>query len=214
MQPVERLIWQYKHADFEGLNYALQNVNWEPCFGQPNVAFACSKWNEIFLNLARQYIPNKVVKIRTDDKPWYTSELRKLSRNKNSLHHKAKRTNSSADWNNFRMARNQYTGKIREAASTYKTNLALKLNEGIQTDPKSWWQIARQFMGKKKCTCIPAMQCRDHIATQVAVVNPEGLRDLSLAMTLTYMLSRGASTVVNQNIAPTPRPRIIHTFLQ
>ena len=70
------------------------------------------------------------------------------------------------DWNNFRMARNQYTGKIREAASTYKTNLALKLNEGIKTDPKSWWQIARQFMGKKKCTCIPAMQCRDHILVE------------------------------------------------
>ena len=64
------------------------------------------------------------------------------------------------------MARNQYTGKIREAASTYKTNLALKLNEGIKTDPKSWWQIARQFMGKKKCTCIPAMQCRDHILVE------------------------------------------------
>ena len=104
MQPIERLIWQYKHADFEGLNYALQNVNWEICFGQPNVDFACSKWNEIFLNLARQYIPNKVVNIRTDDKPWYTSELRKLSRKKNSLHLKAKRRNSPADWNNFRMA--------------------------------------------------------------------------------------------------------------
>ena len=130
--------------------------------------FACSKWNEIFLNLARQYIPNKVVKIRTDDKPWYTSELRKLSRKKNSLHRKAKRTNSPADWNNFRMARNQYTGKIREAASTYKTNLALKLNEGIKTYPKScnWWQIARQFMGKKKGTCILAMQCRDHILVE------------------------------------------------
>ena len=69
MQPVERLIWQYKHADFEGLNYALQNFDWELCFEQPNVDLACSKWNEIFLNLTRQYIPNKVVKIRTDDKP-------------------------------------------------------------------------------------------------------------------------------------------------
>ena len=28
---------------FEGLNYALQNVNWELCFEQQNVDFACSK---------------------------------------------------------------------------------------------------------------------------------------------------------------------------
>ena len=136
------------------------------CFKQPNADIACSKWNEIFLNLARQYIPNKVVKIRTDDKPWYNSELRKLSHKKNNLHREAKRTNSPADWNNFRMVKNKYTGKIREAASTYRANLALKLHEGTKTSPKSWWHIARKFMGKKKCTCIPAMQWRDHILVE------------------------------------------------
>ena len=87
------MIWQYKQADFEALNVALQNANWEPCFEQPNVDFACSKWNEIFLNLARQYIPNKVVHIRIDDKPWYNTDLRKLSAQKNKVHRKAKRTN-------------------------------------------------------------------------------------------------------------------------
>ena len=50
-RPIERLIWQYKQADFEALNVALQNANWEPCFEQPNVDFACSKWNEIFLKV-------------------------------------------------------------------------------------------------------------------------------------------------------------------
>ena len=92
--------------------------------------FACSKRNELFLNLARQYILNKVVRRRTDDKTWYNSELRKLSGKKNNLHCKAKRTNSPADWNSFRMVRNKYTGKMREAVNTYKANIALKLNEG------------------------------------------------------------------------------------
>ena len=130
-RPIERLIWQYKQADFEALNVALQNANWEPCFEQPNVDFACSKWNEIFLNLARQYIPNKVVQIRIDDKPWYNTDLRKLSAQKNKVHRNAKRTNSPADWEKFRRVRNQYTEKIREASSTYRANLASKLNEGV-----------------------------------------------------------------------------------
>ena len=64
------------------------------------------------------------------------------------------------------MIRNLYTGKIREAASKYKAELALKLNEGLSTNPKSWWHIARQFMGKKKCTNIPVMQCGDRILTE------------------------------------------------
>ena len=166
VQPIERLIWQYKHANFEGLNYALQNANWEICFEQPDVYFACSKWNETFLNLAREYIPNKVIKIMTDDKPWYNSELRRLSGKKKNLHRKAKRINSPADWNNFRMIRNLYTGKIRETISKYKAELALKLNEGLSTNPKSWWHITRQFMGKKKYTNIPVMQCGDRILTE------------------------------------------------
>ena len=80
------MIWQYTQANFEALNVALQNVNWETCFEQPNVDFACSKWNEIFLNQARQYIPNKLVQIKIDDKPWYYSDLRKLSAQKNKVH--------------------------------------------------------------------------------------------------------------------------------
>ena len=104
--------------------------------------FACSKWNEIFLNLARQYIPNKVVQIRIDDKSWYNSDLRKLSAQKNKVHRKPKRTNSAADWEKFRKVRNQYTEKIREASSTYRANLGSKLNEGVTiTSPKSWWHI-------------------------------------------------------------------------
>ena len=128
--------------------------------------FACSKWNEMFLNLARQYIPNKVVQIRIDYKPWYNTDLRKLSAQKNKEHRNAKRTNSPADWEKFRRVRNQYTEKIREASSTYRANLASKFNDGVTiTSPKSWWHIARQFMGKTKSNQIPAMKCGDRILT-------------------------------------------------
>ena len=36
----------------------------------------------------------------------------------------------------------------------------------IQTNPKSWWHIARQFIGKTKCSNIPAMQCGDAILVE------------------------------------------------
>ena len=112
LQPIERLIWQYNNADFKALNSALQNTDWSPCFEQANINGACLKWNEMFLNLPRQYIPNKVVKVRTDDKPWFNSELRKLLRQKNKAHRRAKRSNSPGDWANFRRERNHYTEKI------------------------------------------------------------------------------------------------------
>ena len=145
MQQIERLIWQYNNADFKALNSALKSTDWSPCFEQGNINGACLKWNEIFLNLARQYIPNKVVNIRTDDTPWFNSELRKLLRQKNKAHHRAKPSNSPGDWANFRRERNHYAEKIREATNImYRTKFASKLNEGVSSGPKSWWHIARQ----------------------------------------------------------------------
>ena len=131
-----------------------------------NVDVACAKWNEIFLNLVRQYISNKVIKIRIDNKPWYNS-----------------------DCGNYLVKRTKYTAKLNERIAWVigivsegseisilkryvklpvhtKPTLAFKLNEGIKTNPKSWWHIARQFIGKTKCSNIPAMQCGDAILVE------------------------------------------------
>ena len=45
----------------------------------------------------------------------------------------------------------------------YRNKLASKLNEGVSSGPKSWWHIARQFMGKSKSNSIPAMQHGENV---------------------------------------------------
>ena len=89
--------------------------------------------------------------------------MRKVLQQKNKANRRAKRSNSPGDWANFRRERNYYTEKIREAANMYRTKLASKLNEGVSSGPKSWWQIARQFMRKSKSNSIPAMQCGENV---------------------------------------------------
>jgi len=163
MQSTDRLVWLYKDADFVGLNNAIQLTDWNPCFQDNNVNLACKKWTEQFLNLARHHIPNKVVKIRLGDKPWFNTELRKLLQQKNVAHRKAKRSNSTEDWANFRFVRNTYTGKIRDASAAYKQRLATKLINKNTTGQKGWWNIARQFMGNVKSSQIPAMKYGDSI---------------------------------------------------
>ena len=39
-------------------------------------------WTTSFLNLARTYIPNRTILIRTKDQPWFNSTLRKLKKQK------------------------------------------------------------------------------------------------------------------------------------
>ena len=108
----KRHIWLYKQADFEGMNNAISNYDWDSCFLDDNIDQSCANWTTSYLNIARQFIPNKVVEIRPHDKPWFNSELRKLKRLKDKLHRKAKLSQNPNDWANFRSIRNQYTFKL------------------------------------------------------------------------------------------------------
>ena len=88
---LSRHIWLYSEADWEGLNVAIINHDWQAHLDRQNV-------NEItflitqssFVNLARQFIPNKIVPIRKGDQPWYTNLLRSKRRQRDRLFRHAK----------------------------------------------------------------------------------------------------------------------------
>jgi hypothetical protein len=141
-----RHIWLYKNADFEGLNNAIRLFNWNMCFENNDVDDILERWTSAYLKLAKEHIPNRVVTIRPNDKQWFSSDLRKLKKDKDKAHIIAKRTNSAVDWNNFRMKRNTYVGKLREAEMKYKQNLASNLELSRNINPKKWWQISKQFL--------------------------------------------------------------------
>ena len=55
-------------------------TNFDVCFAETSIDNVCLKWTELFLNVAKATIPNRVVTIRPNDSPWFTTELRKLKR--------------------------------------------------------------------------------------------------------------------------------------
>jgi hypothetical protein len=68
------------------------NTDWELLqFG--NFEENCSKFNDVFLKHVTNYIPNKNVLIRPNDKSWYDSAIRKLSKQKEKLRKKALMSN-------------------------------------------------------------------------------------------------------------------------
>ena len=154
----KRLIWLYDRGNFEEMNTKIKNYDWNICFDSNDIDIVCQNWTTSFLNLARQSIPNKLVEIRPKDTAWYNSELRKLKRSKDRAHNKAKTSQNMEHWANFRLLRNQYTNKLRDAERTYRESLALTLKTSKNIDPKRWWHVSKQFMGKSKDTNIPPME--------------------------------------------------------
>ena len=153
----KRHVWVYKNADFNGLNNAIRNFDWDSCFQSDSIDDVLEKWTASFLNLARAYIPNRIVTIRTRDVPWFSNELRKLKREKDRIHKIAKQSMLPVDWQHFRRVRNMYVGKLREAEYNYKQELAKTLQDPSQINSKKWWQLTKSFIGKYSDTSIPPL---------------------------------------------------------
>ena len=68
-----RLIWEYNHCDFDHFRMKLSNYDWDSCFKFENINEMTDAWTTSFLNIARECIPNKIVKIYPNDKPFYNS---------------------------------------------------------------------------------------------------------------------------------------------
>ena len=63
----KRLIWDYKNADFDTFQQSLSEYDWSNCFVDDDI--------DRTVNLAKTHIPNKMVEIRTNDKPFYNNFL-------------------------------------------------------------------------------------------------------------------------------------------
>ena len=118
-----------------------------------------------FLHTAKGFIPNRVVTVRTGDKPWYCSHLRLLRRKKERAHSKAKLSNSQNHWANYRVIRNEYCIKIKQAKLDYMTNISNTVESCGSTTGKQFWKFAKSILGKSADCSIPALKIGEDIYT-------------------------------------------------
>ena len=153
---ITRLVWFYSRADWNGLNKAIIDYDWNICFTTDDINQISSRFTESFLNLALQYIPNKVVTIRTHNKPWYNNVLRALSRRRDLLFHKARSNNTFDSWQNYRECRNFYASELKSAKEEYEIRQSSKL-DSPSISGHSWWQTIKSLLSLDKNTSIPAL---------------------------------------------------------
>ena len=74
----KRMVWNFSRGDFDGFRKALLHVPWGSCFSADDADESAEKWSELLLTCAEQYIPHYEATIRPNDKPFTTSEIRRL----------------------------------------------------------------------------------------------------------------------------------------
>ena len=134
------------------------------------------------MELSKQCIPNKVIRVRSSDPPRITNSLKRHIRVRKRLYRKAKHTNDPNIWNKFRRYRNKTLSLIRKSKQSHTDMLKEKLTSE-QLSSKDWWKTLKHFISQAKSSSIPPLNDNDIIVsdpTEKAILLNNYFRDQTI----------------------------------
>ena len=165
--PYQRLIWDYKKADSIKIRKALDSVNWERLFGQADINEQVIKFNEVILNVFRNYVPNKYVIIDDKDPIWMNDFVKTKIKTKNILFKQCiKNGQFESDFLFLESIVNELNELISSTKALYYENLAKKINNPL-LQVKTYWSILKTFYNDKKIPLIPPLLVDDKFVTDI-----------------------------------------------
>lgn len=143
-----RKVFYYNLTDWDEYRSKLSDVDWEACFVTNDVNKVWESWLTKFLSVIACSIPNNNVTVRPNDKPWYTSDLRKQKRKLEYVHKQAKKKNTQVLWESFRKLRNEYISNCRLSEDVYLQSINEKLHNLELVNSSKWWKLLKNVIRK------------------------------------------------------------------
>ena len=163
--PYERHIWHYTRANIHEMRHCLENINWERTFYNLNVDKQVQIFNDYFLNICHNYIPNETITINDKDPPWITNCIKKKIADNNSLYnYYICNGKPSVVLDQIGEASNSLNNMINESKMAHYNRLSMKLSDP-KTSPKTYWSILKSFFGDRKIPVIPPIICNSNLVT-------------------------------------------------
>ena len=95
MSSFKRLLLNYNKLDTIKFENSLRTTNWEEIVTIDDLDEAALLFSNTLFDITKNCMPVKTVRIRENDAPWMTEEIRKLRSKKLKHHTLAKRLNSN-----------------------------------------------------------------------------------------------------------------------
>ena len=154
--PIERKIWHYNKANTDAIKRSMTSFPWARHLGiNSDINWQTKQFQNIFLNIMSNFIPNDVKKIRPRDSPWVTKTLKTLLKKKDTIYRNYKKHGyKDADKSRLDAIRTECSESIQSAKLAYLDNLGKDLNESKSTS-KNYWKIIHRVMNKTRAPKIP-----------------------------------------------------------
>ena len=99
----KRLVWNYKNANFDTCNELISSFAWESILSIENTMDEnCKNLTSKFIEIIKQCVSQKEVTIRSKDKVWFNSELRREIRKRDRLYKQASKLNCVRDLSKYK----------------------------------------------------------------------------------------------------------------
>ena len=92
--PFERKVWHYQYADIDHKNQAISDFNWERAFAEKDVNHQVLIFNNVVLNIMRNYIPNETLTFDDRDPPWINNKIKKMVKDNDCILNKLMKSNN------------------------------------------------------------------------------------------------------------------------
>ena len=138
----KRMVWNFSRGDFDGFRNALLHAPWQSCYSTESADESAKRWSELLLACAEQFIPHYEATIRPNDKPFMTSEIRRLMRHRDRLHRLTKTNNDPQLAQEATVLRNRVVTLVRKEKENQRLKTDQQLIQNIGS--KQWWSAYKR----------------------------------------------------------------------
>ena len=155
--PFKRRVWNYKEANFTLLNEKILTTDWT-FISNTDIDTATEEFTKTLITLAQSCIPTRFVTIRPNDKPWYNSEIRRTSRQRDRQRKIAQLSGKSADWLTFKNLRNKVNNMKKHAKEIFFNNIEFTISDLNSNNPRQYWKLVKMLIKDHSgCETIPPL---------------------------------------------------------
>ena len=152
---IQRKVYNYKKADFKGLQETLQSIHWNLVTCDNCIDTSLIMFQDLLFSAVNQHIPQITIKRRSRP-PWINNQIMKLIRKKRKLWKQVKSNGSPEIFLKFKELRRKTKRLINTSYYYYLQSLSGKL----QDNPKCFWSF---YTAKSKTKRIPETVIYDNV---------------------------------------------------
>ena len=149
-QSFKRTLYIYSKLNEDDFLDKIGRIDWNDIVNSGTVDTAAELFSKNIMDIGKTCMPVKTIKVKNNDAPWITQEIKKLIKKKQNIHAFAKALKSVWSWNLFRRTRNRLTDLIRDRKEEYQRDLENRINSQNSFGTNDWWKIVNNFFNRQR----------------------------------------------------------------